>query len=150
MSHDQALEMQNRLEMVLEEFEHEVTQVTKATTQEELRSYHGAVENLRNVLSEVKNYFVEVRNQLAEVEGIPPAKMLAQLVIGASTEALSALREAEHYIEELKSTIKGKLKTPIPREDTQYADFSAREAIRKTRYIINRISDHADNLPDHL
>ncbi len=150
MSHDQALELQNRLEMVLEQFENELTQVAKTTTQEELLSYHKAVENLRNVLTEVKNYFVEVRNQLAEVQGIPPAKMLAQLVIGASTEALSALRETEHYVEELKGTIKGKLKTPISREDIQYADFSAREAIRKTRYIINRISGHADNLPDHL
>jgi hypothetical protein len=150
MSHDEALLLQERLEIVLNQFDMGITNIEKITTREELVPVLEAAENLRVVLTEAKAYFVEVRNQLSTTSGIPPAKELAQLVIGASTEALSSIRETLHHLEEVKEKMKGKHKTPLTREDTQYADFSAKVAIRKSRHIINRISEHAENLPEHL
>ncbi len=150
MSHDQALLLQNRLEIVLDQFETEITNIEQIQTREELTPLLEAAENLRAVLVEVKNYFVEVRNQLSTTSGIPPAKELAQLVIGASTEALSAIRETLHYFEDVKEKMKGKRKIHLTREEIHYADFGAKVAIRKTRHIINRISDQAENLPDQI
>ena len=98
----------------------------------------------------MKNYFIDVRNQLADVHGIPPAKELAQLVIGASTEALSAIRETKHNLEELKGKIKGQRKKPLTQEELHYADFSAKVAIRKSRTILNKISERVEELPNQL
>lgn len=150
MSHDQALQLQDRLEIVLDQFELEITNIEKIMTREDLQNVLDAAEHLRAVLTEVKTYFVEVRDQLSAVVGIPPAKELAQLVIGASTEALSAIRETLHYLEDVKDKVKGKRKTPLTREELHYADFSAKVAIRKSRYIINRISEQAEDLPEKL
>jgi len=150
MSHDQALLLQDRLEIVLNQFEMEVTNIEKITIREELMPVLEAAENFRVVLTDVKAYFIEVRNQLSTIHGIPPAKELAQLAIGASTEALSALRETLHHLEEVKEKMKSKRKAPLTREEIQYADFSAKVAIRKGRHIINRIAEQADNLPEEL
>jgi hypothetical protein len=150
MSHDQALLLQDRLEIVLDQFETELSNIEQIRTREELKPLLEAAENLRVVLIEVKTYFVDVRNQLSTTIGIPPAKELAQLVIGASTEALSAIRETLHYFEDVKEKMKSKRKTPLSREEIHYADFGAKVAIRKTRYIINRIADHAEDLPEQI
>jgi hypothetical protein len=150
MSHDQALNLQNRLEIVLEQFELEIANIEKIHVGEELIAVLEAAEQLRVILAEVKAYFIEVRNQLSEVSGIPPAKELAQLVIGASTEALSAIRETLHYLEDVKVKMKSRRKNPLTREEIHYADFSATVAIRKSRYIINRISEQAEDLPEQL
>ncbi|MFX1566624.1 MAG: hypothetical protein ACFFCH_11610 [Promethearchaeota archaeon] len=150
MSHDQALLLQDRLEIVLDQFETEITNIEQIRNREALKPLLEAAENLRAVLLEVKTYFVEVRNQLSTAIGIPPAKELAQLVIGASTEALSAIRETLHYFEDVKEKMKGSRKTPLTREEIHYADFGARVAIRKTRHIINRITDHAEDLPEQI
>jgi hypothetical protein len=150
MSHDQALNLQNRLEIVLDQFEMEVANIEKIRAREELGAVLEAADHLRVVLTEMKAYFVEVRNQLSSVSGIPPAKELAQLVIGASTEALSAIRETLHYLEDVKDKMKTKRKSPLTREEIHYADFGAKVAIRKSRYIINHISEQAENLPEQL
>ncbi|MFW9831483.1 MAG: hypothetical protein ACFFD8_06885 [Candidatus Thorarchaeota archaeon] len=150
MSHDQALDLQHRLEVVVDQFESELEKVEKITSREELNTLLDAAEALGTVLNEVKTYFIDVRNQLTNIHGIPPAKELAQLVIGSSTEALSSIRETLHYFEDLKEKLKVKRKTPITREEINYADFSARAAIRKSRYIINRISEQAEDLPEQL
>ncbi len=150
MSHDQALQLQDRLELVLDQFETEVSKVETITTRKELDAILDAAEHLRTVLTEMKTYFIDVRNQLTATTGIPPAKELAQLVIGASTEALSAIRETLHYLEDVKDKVKTKRKTPLTREELHYADFSAKVAIRQSRYIIKRISEQAENLPNHL
>lgn len=150
MSHDQALQLQDQLEIVVEQFETEVSNIEKIMTRNQLVPVLEVAEHLRTILVEVKNYFVQVRDQLSSVTGIPPAKELAQLVIGASTEALSGIRETLHYLEDVKEKMKSKRKTPLTREEIQYADFGAKIAIRKTRYIINRISEQADNLPEQL
>ena len=113
MSHDHVLQLQDRLESTVNQFETEFTEIQNLTSSDQLTSMIDAVGNLRTVLSEIKKYFIEVRNQLSKVHGIPPAKELAQLVIGASTEAISSLRETEHRFEELKEKLKGKRKTPI-------------------------------------
>lgn len=150
MSHDQALQLQDQLEIVVEQFETEVSNIEKIMTRNQLVPVLEVAEHLRTILAEVKTYFVQVRDQLSSVTGIPPAKELAQLVIGASTEALSGIRETLHYLEDVKEKMKSKRKTPLTREEIQYADFGAKIAIRKTRYIINRISEQADNLPEQL
>ncbi len=150
MSHDQALNLQSRLEIVLNQFEVEVANIEKIRARDELIAVLDAAEQLRVVLTEVKAYFVEVRNQLSTVHGIPPAKQLAQLVIGASTEALSAIRETLHYLEDFRDKMKSPRKTPLTREEIHYADFGASVAIRKSHYIINRISEQAENLPEEL
>jgi hypothetical protein len=150
MSHDQALHLQNQLEIALDQFETEVSNIEKIMTRDQLKPVLEAAENLRTILAEVKTYFVQVRDQLSSVTGIPPAKELAQLVIGASTEALSGIRETLHYLEDVKDKMKSKRKTPLSREEIHYADFGATIAIRKTQHIINRISEQADNLPEQL
>jgi pyruvate dehydrogenase complex dehydrogenase (E1) component len=150
MSHDQVLQLQDRLEVTVNQFETEFAEIENLTSADQLVVMIDAVGNLRTVLSEIKTYFVEVRNQLSKVHGIPPAKELAQLVIGASTEAISSLRETEHLFEELKEKLKSKRKTPIAPEEIQYADFSAKEAIRKSQYIIKKIGEQAEELPDQL
>ncbi len=150
MSHDQALKLQDRLEIVLDQFEMEVMNIEKITIHDELIGVLEAAEHLRTLLGEIKLYFIEVRDQLSSVSGIPPAKELAQLVIGASTEALSAIRETLHYLEDVKDKVKSRRKVPLAREEIQYADFSAMEAIRKCRYIIKKISEQAEDLPEHL
>jgi hypothetical protein len=150
MSHDHALQLQNRLEMVLDQFETEIANIEQTTAGEDLQSVLSAAEQLRIILAEVKNYFVEVRDRLADVTGIPPAKELAQLVIGASTEALSAIRETLHYLEDVKDMMKAKPGSSLTREEIHYADFSAKVAIRKSQYIINRISEQAEELPQQL
>ncbi len=150
MSHDHALQLQDRLELVIDQFETQIADIEKTTTGEDLKSVLEAAEQLRVILVEVKNYFIEVRNQLSDVVGIPPAKELAQLVIGASTEALSAIRETLHYLEDVKDMLKTKRRSPLTREEIHYADFSAKVAIRKSRYIIRQISEHAEELPQQL
>ncbi len=150
MSHDHVLQLQDRLESTINQFETVFTEIQKLTSSDQLKSMIAAVGNLRTVLSEIKEYFIEVRNQLSKVHGIPPAKELAQFVIGASTEAISSLRETEHLFEELKEKLKGKRKTPIAPEAIQYAEFSAKEAIRKSQYIIKKIGEHAEELPDQI
>lgn len=150
MSHDQSLDLQHRLEMVLDQFETEINQVEKIKTRVELETLLEAAKSLRTILVDVKEYFIEVRNQLSSIHGIPPAKELAQLVIGASTEALSAIRETLHYLEDVTGEKKGKGKVSITREEIHYADFSAKVAIRKSRYIIKQISEQAEELPDQL
>jgi Mg2+ and Co2+ transporter CorA len=150
MSHDHVLQLQDRLEIVLAQFETEIVNIEQATTGEDLQSVLEAAEHLRTSLVEVKNYFVDVRDQLSDVVGIPPAKELAQLVIGASTEALSAIRETLHYLEDVKDMLKTKRRSPLTREEIHYADFSAKVATRKSRYIINQISEHAEELPQQL
>ena len=150
MSHDQALQLQDRLEIVLDQFEMEVTNIEKILAPEELLPILESAEHLRTVLTEVKAYFVEVRDKMTAVSGIPPAKELAQLVIGATTEALSAIRETLHYFEVVKDEMKAKRKTPLTREEIHYADFGAKVAIRKSRYIVNRISEQAEDLPEQL
>ena len=150
MSHDHALQLQDRLELVLDQFEKEITDIERTTRGEELESVLESAEHLRTILVDVKNYFVEVRNQLSDVTGIPPAKELAQLVIGASTEALSAIRESLHYLEDVKDMLKTKRKSPLTREEIHYTDFSAKVAIRRCRYIVNQISAHAEELPQQL
>ena len=150
MSHDHVLQLQDRLELVLEQFETEIVNIERATTGEDLQPVLEVAEHLRTILTEVKNYFVEVRNQLSNVEGIPPAKELAQLAIGASTEALSAIRETLHNLEEVKDKLKTKRKSPLTREEIHYADFSAKEAIRRSHYIIKQITEHAEELPQQV
>ncbi|MHA2406494.1 MAG: hypothetical protein ACXACH_07060 [Candidatus Hermodarchaeia archaeon] len=150
MSHDHALQLQDRLEIVVDRFETEIANIEQTTTGEDLQSVLESAEHLRTVLADVKKYFVDVRDRLSDVGGIPPAKELAQLVIGASTEALSAIRETLHYLEDVKDMVKTKRRSPLTREEIHYADFSAKIAIRKSRYIINRISEQAEELPQQL
>jgi hypothetical protein len=150
MSHDQVLQLQDRLEVTVNQFETEFAEIENLTSADQLIAMIDAVGNLRTVLAEIKKYFVDVRNQLSKVHGIPPAKELAQLVIGASTEAISSLRETEHLFEELKEKLKSKRKTPIAPEEIQYAEFSAKEAIRKSQYIIKKIGEQVEELPDQL
>ncbi|MFX1317923.1 MAG: hypothetical protein ACFE9D_08530 [Promethearchaeota archaeon] len=150
MSQDQALNLQNRLEIVVDQFAMEVANIEKIRAREELIAVLNAAEQLRVALTQVKAYFVEVRNQLSTVSGIPPAKELAQLVIGASTEALSAIRETLHYLEDIRDKMKSPRKTPLTLEETNYANFGATVAIRKSRYIINRISEQVEKLPEQI
>ncbi len=150
MSHQHVIELQDRLEAVLEPFEKELEQLGKISKPEELDPLNTNIENLTTILNEVKNYFKEVRDTLENIKGIPPAKELAQIVIGASTEALSALRETQHHIEEYRSAFDSKRRTRKSHEGLQYAEFSAKETIRRSRYILKTMNQHLDELPEDL
>ncbi|MFX0169713.1 MAG: hypothetical protein ACFE89_10210 [Candidatus Hodarchaeota archaeon] len=150
MSHDQTLHLRDRLETVLEQFEADVNLISENTTSEQAAQVRESADHLEEVLLEVKRYFVEVRNKLAEVSGIPPAKELAQLVIGASTEALSAIREVEYNLEELENKVKRQRRSTITRREIFYAELGAKEAIRKSHYILKRIAEEAEHLPDQI
>jgi len=146
MSRPQALNLQHRLEEVLEPFEQELARFEAAQTPEEVQKLLQVSQQLLTLLSEVKNYFVDVRSRVSHLPGITPEKELAQLVIGAATEGLSALREMNRHLEEYKEHLRRKRRAKTL-DELHYADFSAKEAIRRTRYIIRKIAAHADQLP---
>lgn len=150
MSHDRTLQLQDQLEIVLEQYEKEFAKLGNIRTQEELQPLFDINEQLRTILQEVKTYFIEVRGNLEKVPGIPPAKELAQLVIGYSTETLMATRETLHHLEEYKLTLVSKRKKTKSREELHYTDHSSGMAIRRTRTIIKKITEFADELPDHI
>lgn len=150
MSHDQTLHLRDRLESVLEQFEADVGLLSELTTAEQLTQIRSSADKLEEILTEVKRYFIGVRDKLAEAHGIPPAKELAQLVIGASTEALSSILEAEHNLEELGTKIKRKRRSPITKDEIYYAEYGAKDAIRKSQHILKRIAEEAEHLPDEI
>lgn len=150
MSQDRVLQIQDRLVAVLEPFEQELSKLGKISTPTELDPLYESIKNLHTILNEIKNYFREVRATLNDVPGIPPAKELAQLVIGASTEALGALRETLHHLDEFKKALETKKRTRRSRDEFHYTDFSAMEAIRRSRNILNAINQHLESLPEKL
>ena len=150
MSHDQTLHLRDRLERGLEQFEADVELLSELNTPEQLAKIRTSADNLEDVLTEVKRYFIGVRDKLAEIQGIPPAKELAQLVIGASTEALSSIVEAEHNFDELTSKLKRKRRSPITKDDLYYAEYGAKDAIRKSQHILKRIAEEAEHLPEEI
>jgi len=150
MSHDQTLHLRDQLERVLEQFEADVELLSELTTPEKLAQIRTSADNLEEILTEVKRYFIGVRDKLAEARGIPPAKELAQLVIGASTEALSSILEAEHNLEELSTKLKRKRRGSITKDEIYYAEYGAKDAIRKSQHILKRIAEEAEHLPDEI
>jgi hypothetical protein len=150
MSHQRVLELQDRLEAVLEPFEKELEQLEKISKVEDFEPFKTAIEKLGLILNEVKTYFKEVRDALEDIKGIPPAKELAQIVIGTSTEALSALKETQHHLDEYCSALTSKRRIPKGPEGLHYADFSAKETIRRSRHILKTMSQHSDELPENL
>jgi len=150
MSQDQTLHLRDRLEMVLEQFEADVSLLSELSTPEQLTQIRTSADNLEAILTEVKRYFIGVRDKLAETRGIPPAKELAQLVIGASTEALSSILETEHNLEELKTKLKKKRRNPITRDEVYYAEYGAKDAIRRSQHILKRIAEEAEHLPEEI
>ncbi|MFX1564034.1 MAG: hypothetical protein ACFFDP_12085 [Promethearchaeota archaeon] len=148
MSHRYILELQEKIIDALENLEEELPRLGVIHTQEELQTLVEKVEQLRAVLDEVKKYFIEVRSKLTDVRGIPPAKELAQIVIGTVTEALSAIRETLLHLEEYKVALRGKRRKPKTLEELHYADSSAKEAVRATRQIMKRIEEHTEELKE--
>jgi hypothetical protein len=146
MSQHYILELQDKTTSALENFEKELAHLSKIQTREELQPLVDEANNLRKVLEELRKYFIEIRSKLANVEGIPPAKELAQIVIGAVTEALGAIRETLHHLEEYQVVFGSKRRKPKSLEELHYIDSSAKEAIRGTYRIIKRIEDHVEEL----
>ena len=150
MSHDQTLHLRDRLEMVLEQFEADISLLSELSTPEQLAQIRASADNLEAILTEVKRYFIGVRDKLAETRGIPPVKELAQLVIGASTEALSSILETEHNLEDLDAKLTKKRRSPIDRDQLYYAEYGAKDAIRKSQQILKRIAEEAEHLPEEI
>jgi len=148
MSRSQALNLQHRLEEALEPFEQELGRFEAVQTPEEVQRLLQVSHQLLELLQEAKNYFVDVRSRVSHIPGITPEKELAQLVIGAATEALSSLREMNHHLEEYKEHLRRKRRAKTL-DELHYATFSAKEAIRRTHYIIRKITTHADQLPSN-
>lgn len=146
MSQHYVLELQEKIIAALEDFERELPRLGEIQTREEIQPLVDKANHLRTVLDEVRQYFIEVRSKMADVQGIPPAKELAQIVIGAVTEALSAIRETLHHLEEYQSALSSRRRKPKTLEELHYVDSSAKEAVRGSKHIIKRIEEHVEEL----
>ncbi len=147
MSRSKILKLQNRLEAILDPFEKAMEKLAPSQSLEEIENMLQAAEELRIVLDAIRFHFREVRSLLADTSGIPPAKELAQLIIGASTEALSSLREVKLHLEEFHQKLQDKRGKSLSRDELHFAEFGAVTAIRRSHYIIKRILEHIDEIP---
>ncbi len=148
MSRAKILKLQNQLETILSPFEKAIEKISPSQSLEELETMLRTAEELRVVLENIKSHFKEVRNLLSDTSGIPPAKELAQLLIGASSEAISSLREVKHHLEDFLEKLRGKRGKTLSSDELHYAEFGSLTAIRRSHYIINRITEHLDEVPD--
>ena len=147
MSRSKILKLQNQLEAILDPFEAAMEKLAPAQSLEDIEAMLQATEELRGVLDTIRFHFREVRSLLADTSGIPPAKELAQLIIGASTEALSSLREVKHHLEEFQVKLNKRGKS-LSRDELHFAESGAAIAIRRSRYIIKRITENLDEIPE--
>lgn len=148
MSRKQIIKLQSQLEAILNPFEKAMEKLSPTHSLEEIEEMLQATIELENLLASIKSHFQEVRNLLSEVQGIPPAKELAQLIIGASSEALSSLKEVQLHLEEFKLRIKDKRrKRSFSPDELHFAEFGSLTAIRRSHYIINKIAEHLDEVP---
>jgi hypothetical protein len=148
MSRAKIIKLQKQLEKILTPFENAMEGLSPNQTLEELEAMLQATRELEALLQSIKSHFQEVRNLLADTRGIPPAKELAQLIIGASSEALSSLREVQHHLEEFKIQREGRRrKRTFSADELHFAEFGSLTAIRRSHYIINKIAEHLDEVP---
>jgi hypothetical protein len=147
MSHQHVEQLLERLKGALDALENEFAQLGTMDNVEEVQHLLGTINDLHGALTEAKGYFSEVRSSFAQGTGIPPAKELAQLVIAGATEALGAIRETQHHLQEYQATLSGKLRVRKTLDELHYANFAAKEALRGTRYIIKRMADFLEELP---
>jgi predicted RNA-binding protein with EMAP domain len=146
MKQHSLLDLKEKIISTLENFEKELPQIREIETQDKLQLLVEKVNHLHDVLDEVRQYFIEVRSKLSDVQGIPPAKELAQIVIGATTEALGAIRETLLHLEVIKGEIKSRGRRSKIQETLRYAESSAKEVVRGTQRIIKRIDEHAEEI----
>ncbi|MFX1563633.1 MAG: hypothetical protein ACFFDP_10055 [Promethearchaeota archaeon] len=146
MKQNNLLELKEKVIAALENFERELPSIGGIETQEKLQLLVENAKHLHEVLNEVRQYFIEVRSRLSDVQGIPPAKELAQIVIGSVTEALGAIREALHHLDEMKEEFRSGHQKSKTKEKLHYAEYSAKEAVRHTQSIIKRIDEHAEEI----
>jgi len=146
MKQHSLLDLKEKIIATLENFEKELPQIHGIETQDKLQLLVEKLNHLRDVLDEVRQYFIEVRSKLSDVRDIPPAKELAQIVIGATTEALGDIRVTLLHLEDIKEAIKSKRRRSKIQETLHYAESSAKEAVRGTQRIIKRIDEHAEEI----
>jgi hypothetical protein len=147
MTRSKILKLQSQLGATLKPFEQAMEKLAPSMTLEDVEPMLQATLEIRGVLDTIKSYFIEVRNLLTDTIGIPPAKELAQLIIGASTESISSLREVQHHLEEFQEKLKRGRKKPISQDELHFAEFGSLTVVRRSHYIINKISEHIDELP---
>ncbi len=149
MSRSKILKLQKQLEANLIPYEKIMEKLAPSQSLEELEAMLQANKELSDILESIKSHFKEVRNLLLDTSGIPPAKELAQLIIGASSEALSSLREVYHHLEDFHSKLKDKRRPKtLSQDELHFAEFGSLTAIRRSRYIINKIAEHLDEVPE--
>jgi hypothetical protein len=147
MSHQQVQQLLERLKGALDALEQELADLGTIDDVEEIKHLLATTERLREVLTEAKGYFGEIRSGFAPGSGISPAKELAQLVIAGATEALGSIRETQHHLQEYQATLGAKVRALKTLDDLHYADFAAKEALRRTHYIIKRLTSFLEELP---
>jgi ABC-type transporter Mla subunit MlaD len=149
MSDKQVTQMLEQLKDALAEFEKETNNLSAITTLEQLPPVAKANARLQQLLGEAKQYFTEVRASIPHEAGIPPAKELAQLVIGGATEAYRATRETEGYLQQLQTRFASKVRFLKGSDDLRLLDLSTKEALRGTHYIIKRMTDFLEKPSKH-
>lgn len=149
MPDKQVARMLEDLKEALAGFEKALGNLSPASTVEHLQLLMEANSRLQEHLSEAKSHFSEVRSSIPHEAGIPPAKELAQLVIGGATEALRATKESQQYLQDLHANMGGKLRSLRSSDELRLLDFSTKEVLRGTRYIIKRMTDFLEKPPAH-
>lgn len=149
MTDKQVTRMLEELKEALASFEKEMGNLNTISTLEQLQLLMDANSRLQEHLSEAKVHFSEVRSSIPHEAGIPPAKELAQLVIGGATEALRATRETQQYLQELQANRGSKLRSLRSSDELRLLDASTKEVLRGTRYIIKRMTDFLEKPPTH-
>jgi len=149
MTDKQVTRMLEELREALAAFEKEFTNLSAVSKVEQLQPVIDANNRLQELLTEAKTQFSEVRSSIPHEAGIPPAKELAQLVIGGATEALRATRETQQYLQEFHESLGSKLRSLRTSDELRLADLSAREVERATRYIIKRMTDFLEKPSRH-
>ena len=147
MTDKQVNRMLEQLRDAAGNFEKQTSDLKAITTVEQLQPLIKANTRLQEVLTEAKTYFTEVRSSIPHEAGIPPAKELAQLVIGGATETLRATKETQQYLQELQTNLSRKLRSLRSSDALHFLEFSTKEVLRGTRYIIKRITDFLEPPP---
>ena len=149
MTDKQVTRMLEELREALAAFEKEFANLSAISKVEGLQPLVDANGRLQQLLTEAKAHFSEVRSSIPHEAGIPPAKELAQLVIGGATEALRATRETQQYLQEFQESLSSRLRSFKTSDELRLADISAKEVERATRYIIKRMTDFLEKPPTH-
>jgi septum formation inhibitor MinC len=147
MTDKQVTRMLEELREAFEAFEKEFANLSAISKVEQLQPLVDANNRLQELLTEAKAHFSEVRSSIPHEAGIPPAKELAQLVIGGATEALRGTKETQQHLQEFQESLGSKLRSLRTSDAVRFADLSAKEVQRATRYIIKRMTDFLEKPP---